>query len=272
MLSLFNAVPIEVIFDKKNQPWFKRAHVGTYLEIKHIITSIKGLDTAEMRTRSTFGTTYRTTVGWSGPKDQQNKTDVFLSFHGVMHVIVNSRKLKGKELRDWMIYQVIPRGLNKLLEEKQQAISDRDNTIEEKDAALALLNDDLTDRERDIVILEQENLVLEARVEDLEGRSVPILKDSDKNNGMVIIQKNNNDPYPYIAICGQQGYVAQKIKNKLTDYPNGQLVVLAETSNAIVHYNWLRERRCIVANPERVRHFRLGDNYTHQRLMELQES
>lgn len=89
---------------------------------------------------------------------------------------------------------------------------------------------------------------------------------------MVVIQKNNGDLYPYIAICGQQGYVAQKIQNKLTDYPNGQIVVLAETPNAIVHYNWLRERGCIVSNPNRVRHFMLGENYTHQRLMELQEA
>ena len=90
-------------------------------------------------------------------------------------------------------------------------------------------------------------------------------------DGMVIIQKNNGDEYPYVAICGQQGYVAQKIQNKLADYPNAQLVVLAETPNAIVHYNWLHERGCIITNPERVRHFRLGEHYTHRQLMELQE-
>ena len=88
---------------------------------------------------------------------------------------------------------------------------------------------------------------------------------------MVIIQKNNGDEYPYVAICGQQGYVAQKIQNKLADYPNATLVVLAETPNAIVHYNWLRERGCIIANADRVRHFRLGEHYMHLQLMALQE-
>jgi len=48
--------------------------------------------------------------------------------------------------------------------------------------------------------------------------------------------------------------------------------VLFRSPNAIVHYNWLRERSCVVANPERVRHFRLGDNYSHQRLEELREA
>ena len=88
---------------------------------------------------------------------------------------------------------------------------------------------------------------------------------------MAVIQKNNGDEYLHVAICGQEGNVAQKIQNKLTEYPNGQLVVLAETLNAIVHYNWLRERSCIIANPDCVRHFRLGEHYTHKQLMKLQE-
>ena len=99
---------------------------------------------------------------------------------------------------------------------------------------------------------------------------MPYLQDTRKDNGMAVIQKNNGDEYPYVAICGQQGYVVQKIQNKLTDYPNGQLVVLAETPNATVHYNWLRERGCIIANPAHVRHFRLGEHYTGRCLMDLQ--
>ena len=143
-----------------------------------------------------------------------------------------------------------------MVEEHQRTITERDNVIEEKDAAIALLNDDLED-------LEHENCELQNEVERLQ--------DTIKDNGMAVIQKNNGDEYPYVAICGQQGYVAQKIQNKLADYTNGQLVVLAETPNAIVHYNWLREQGCIIANPDRVRHVRLDEHYTHHQLMELQE-
>ena len=82
----------------------------------------------------------------------------------------------------------------------------------------------------------------------MEYRAVPYLEDPKTDNGMVIIQKNNGDEYSYLAICGQQGYVAQKIKNKLIDFPNGQIVVLVEMPNAICHYNWLRERGCIEVN------------------------
>ena len=49
-------------------------------------------------------------LGWSGPlEDQQNKTDIFLSVYGVMHVIVRSRKSKGKELKEWVMSDIIPR-------------------------------------------------------------------------------------------------------------------------------------------------------------------
>ena len=85
-------------------------------------------------------------------------------------------------------------------------------------------------------------MILDYKYEQLEYRAVPYLENPKKDNGMVVIQKNNGDEYPYIAICGQQGYVAQKIQNKLIDFPNGQIVVLAETPNSICHYNYLRER------------------------------
>ena len=121
---------------------------------------------------------------------------------------------------------VIPRDFNKI--------------IKEKAIRIALLNDDLTDAQRNVVVLEQDNIELQAEVGRLAPRVVPHLEDTSKDNGMVVIQKNNGDPYPYLAICGQQGYVAQKIRNKLVDYPNGQIYY--------VYYNWLRERGCIVVN------------------------
>ena len=55
-VSLFNAVPaeaIEVLTDGENQPWFKRAHVGKFLELQKILMSDKGLDKCEMKTRDT---------------------------------------------------------------------------------------------------------------------------------------------------------------------------------------------------------------------------
>ena len=201
---------------------------------------------------------------WGGGK---NPHDVFINLDGAIYIATNSKKEKAAALISWLV----KKGVEKLQEEHQIQ-------IEGKDAAIALLNDDLDaewhkvqDVSKQLVDLEHENRELQNEVERIQERHVPCLQDTRKDNGMAVIQKNNGDEYPYVAICGQQGYVVQKIQNKLTDYPNAQLVVLAKTPNAIVHYNWLRERGCIIANPERVRHFRLGEHYTHRQLMKLQE-
>ena len=170
---------------------------------------------------------------------------------------MRSKKPRAVALVKWLTRK----GIEKIQEDKQLL----GETIEWQDSAMALLNDDLVERDMEIQQLHDENIAL-------QRRAVPYLKDQKKDNWMEIIHKNNGYEFPYMAICGQQGYVAQKIKNKFVDYPNRHIMVLAESPNANVHYNCLRERRCIVANQERVRHFRLGDNYTHQKLMELQEA
>ena len=192
---------------------------------------------------------------------------MFVNLDGAIYIATNSKKEKAAALISWLV----KKGVEKLQEEHQIQ-------TEEKDAAIALLNDDLDtkrnkvqDVSKQLVDLEHENHELQNGVERLQERYVLYLQDTRKDNGMVVIQKNNSDEYSYVVICGQQGYLTQKIQNKLADYPNAQLVVLAETPNAIVHYNWLRERGCIIANPERVRHFRLGEHYKHRQLMKLQE-
>ena len=197
----------------------------------------------------------------------KNPHDAFVNLDSALEIAVRSRKPKAVALVKWLVKKGV-----EMLQEKHQI------QTEEKDAAIALLNDDLKAERhkvqhvgKELVNLEHKNCELQNEVERLQERYVPCLQVTRKDNGMAVIQKNNDAEYPYVAICGQQGYVAQKIQNKLADYPNAQLVVLAETPNAIVHYNWLREWGCIIANPERVRHFRLGAHYTHRQLMELQE-
>ena len=124
-LSLFNVVPtgaIEIFYDYQNQPWSKRAHLGKFLDLSDIHRSLDKLDECEMCTRNDLEPTRRTrsnTPGWSGPKDQQNKTDIFLSVYGVMHVIVGSRKSKGIELKHHILTDIIPKGYATIAENKQ---------------------------------------------------------------------------------------------------------------------------------------------------------
>ena len=83
---------VETLVDSNGNPWFKRAHIEKFLDLPQIVNSLQKLDKSEICTRADFGATISITNGWSGPKDQQNKTDVFLSFYGVLHVIIESRK------------------------------------------------------------------------------------------------------------------------------------------------------------------------------------
>ncbi|XP_057310276.1 uncharacterized protein LOC130648253 [Hydractinia symbiolongicarpus] len=175
---------------------------------------------------------------------------VLLTEPGLYCFLLRCGRPEAEPFLDWVVAEVLPREVRKfarIVEENQEALALLNGDLENKDRALAALGDQIFTLEEDVDDKDRTIAVQEQEIEELRQRAVPRLEDPRKDNGMVIIQKNNDDEYPYVAICGQQGYVAQKIRNKLTDHPNGQLVVLAETPNAIVHYNWLRERGCIEA-------------------------
>ena len=59
----------------------------------------------------------------SYPKLQN--TDSFLSAYCVMHVVGNSQKSKEKELKDWILRDVILREVNKLMEEEHKKVIDK---------------------------------------------------------------------------------------------------------------------------------------------------
>ena len=49
-----------------------------------------------MFVKQEFEPDWCTTLVWSGPENQQNKTDMFLSIYGVIYTIMSSRKHEGK--------------------------------------------------------------------------------------------------------------------------------------------------------------------------------
>ena len=78
---------IETIVNADGNPWFKRAHVGYFLDLKNIRIPSEGLDKCEMRIRKDLIPTT-----WPGPKGLQNKTEVCLSKRGFLYVINKCRK------------------------------------------------------------------------------------------------------------------------------------------------------------------------------------
>ena len=193
----FSLKDIEIFVDSEEQNWFKRAHEGKFLGLEDIRTSLNGLKKGEI-TRQELIPTRRGTPGWSGPKDQQNKTDKFISIFGVMYVIVNSKKDKAKALKEHFLKDIVPRGFDVRIEEIQ---GQHQQAIEEKDAVIALKNDDLQGRDNQIQAIMYENVALHAQrdvykdqlqkcqdvIAHLRTRYVDHAKDPGKGNIVMII-------------------------------------------------------------------------------------
>ena len=103
----FNLKKIEVLVDSEVQNWFKRTNVGKFWGIENIQTPLIGLEKCEMLTRQELEPTRRT-------------TDKFLPVYGVMYVIVNSQKDKGKALKEYISKEIVPCGLDPRIEEIQE--------------------------------------------------------------------------------------------------------------------------------------------------------
>ena len=150
-------------------------------------------------------------------------------------------------------------------EEHQQA-------IKEKDATIAFLNDDLKNHKYENLGLQGEIRARDQQIAALQRRYVGYLSDEDKNNGISIIAKNNNEAeYPYISICGQHGYRRHNVRVLLTRNKGSTLFADGDTPNAIVTCNFLREHRLIVVDPNRPRHFRL-DTINQEQLLALNDT
>ena len=137
------------------------------------------------------------------------------------------------------------RGLDVRIEEIQEK---HQQSIKEKNATIALLNDDLKNCEYKNVGLQGEIRAKDQKIAALQRCFVGYLlkTEEDKNNGISIIAKSNYESgYPYISICGQHGYRRNKVQAD------------GDTPNSIVTYNIWREHRLIVVDPNRPRHFRL---------------
>ena len=194
--------------------------------------------------------------------------DKFLSVIGVMHAIVNSRKDKGKALKEHILKDIVSSGFDARIEGIQEKHL---QAIKEKDAAIALLNDDLKNCEYENVGLQGEIRAKDQQMAVLQRRYIGYLSDEDKNNGISTIVKNNKEEeYPYITICGQHGYRRHKARVLLVRNPGSTLFPDGDTLNAIVTYNFWREHGLIIVDPDRPRHFWL-DMMNQEQLLALND-
>ena len=172
-----------------------------------------------------------------------------------MYVIANSKKDKGKALKDHILKDIVPFGLDARVEDIQEK---HQQAIKKKDAAILLLNDDLENRKYGNVELQGKVRANDQQIVALKRRYVGYLSHEDKNNGLSIIAKNSDEVgYLYISTCGQHGYRRHKVRVFLTRNKGSRLFANEDIPNAIVTCNFWYEHRLIVVDPNRPRHFRL---------------
>ena len=154
------------------------------------------------------------------PREDAQDHDIVISLTGALYIVVNSRKDKGNALKKHILKDIAPRGFDVRIEEIQEK---HRRAIEEKDAALALLNDDLQNRKYENVALEAQRDVYKDQLQKcqdiithLKTRYVPSAKDIGKDNIVMIIEKNTAPEedefyeYPYYTARIQRRFITTK--------------------------------------------------------------
>ena len=122
--------------------------------------------------------------------------------------------------------------------------------IEEKDAAIALLNNDLQDREYENVALRAQRDVYQSQVRDLIiNRHLPRTKDPGKDNIAMIIEKNTAPEedefyqYPYYIARIQRQFISTKRRWFKAQYPHHRFIIVGvDNTNSIHAFNRFEEK------------------------------
>ena len=142
-----------------------------------------------------------------------------------MHVIINSRKERGKELKEFILKDIIPRGLNEkikqLQEDHQLAITDRDNKIKAIQYEI---------REKDHQIAQCENTI-----QDLIERHVP--RRGVIDTVLSLIDKQcENEPHKFYMIRCQYKNLNNHKKWLRKRYPN--MIEKGESDDPNAVHRW----------------------------------
>ena len=126
-------------------------------------------------------------VDW--PKDSQ-KYDIYTNEEGMYELLFSSQQPKAKDFRRHCCNVLFPHVRQQLTSKMKE---DHQQAIEEKDEAIALLNDDLKNREHDNVALQAQRDVYKDQLQKCQDiithlriRYVDHAKDPGKDNIMII--------------------------------------------------------------------------------------
>ena len=124
-LELFHKVPagaIETLFDGQNQPLFKRADLGRCLGVRNIRDNFKEFLSHHAHPRSEIeGGSVTNNLGRA-----KNPHDIFINLNSAIEIAVCSKKPRAVVFVKWLT----KKGVEKIQEEHQQAITGPDNQIQ----------------------------------------------------------------------------------------------------------------------------------------------
>ena len=209
-------------------------------------------------------------IDW--PKDSR-KGDYYTNEKGMYELLFSSQQPKAKDFRRHCCNVLFPHVgqqlTNKMKEDHQQA-------IEKKDAALALLTDDLQDHDNQIQVIQYENVALQVQrdvyqaelqkfqdtITRLRTRYVPHARNLGKDNIIIIVRKHTTSasdkyhdlPYYVVKIQRRKRYV--KLRWFDRHFPDHEIIVETDNPNSIHAFNRFEEE----GHAERkYNHFRLID-------------
>ena len=223
-----------------------------------------------------------TPVDWS--EDSQN-FDIYINEEGVYELLFSRQQPKAKAVRKHYCNVLFPHVLQQPSDKSHameiEGLTSRvqvleitneayQQAIEEKDAAITLLNVDLKDREHYNVALQAQRDVYKEQLQKcqdiithLKTRHVPHAKDPGKDNIVMIIEKNNVSEedelyeYPYYIARIQRSLITTKKRWFKAQYPHHRFIIEeVDNANSIHPFNTLDEKGYL----ERFQcHFRLVD-------------
>ena len=85
----------------------------------------------------------------------------------------------------------------------------------------------------------------------LSSKKLKLKMSEDKDNGISIITKNNEEEYPYISISRPSCYRRHKARVFLIRNQGSALFADGDTPNVIITFNFWREHGLIIVDPDR---------------------
>ena len=218
------------------KPWTRASEVcralgyGKATKTAHVIKAHVSPENYAQKYQMSSVPAAHTPINW--PKDSQ-KYDIYINEEGMSEMLFSSQQPKAKDFRKHccnVLFPHVPQQLtNKMKEDHQQAITDRDNQIK----SLELRNEEH----------QQKILRLNEEINDLIANR-HIARRGCFDNVLCFIKKNSGEVHPYYVIRCQYRQLEKHKRWLKLRYPNMEMADERDDPNAV--HRWNRFKREVI--------------------------